>query len=37
MKRRVKKNKSILVMFGILLGLILAGVLTTKLYKKFKN
>ena len=37
MKRRVRKNKSILVIFGILLGLILAGVLTTKLYKKFKN
>ena len=37
MKRRVRKNKSILIIFGILLGLILAGVLTTKLYKKFKN
>ena len=29
MKRRVRKNKSILIIFGILLGLILAGVLTT--------
>ena len=36
MKRRAKKNKIILIILGILLGVILTGILTIKIYKKNK-
>ena len=35
MKSRNRKNKKIIIIFGILLALILIGVLTTKLYRKY--
>ena len=36
MKRRAKKNKIILIILGILLGVILTGILTIKIYKRTK-
>ena len=36
MKSRNTKNKKIIIIFGILLALILTGILTAKLYRKYK-
>ena len=36
MKSRNSKNKKIIIIFGILLALIICGILTAKIYKKFK-